>query len=73
MVRRTLAWVSLVSLLMIAPTALALQPGQQAPKRLYSNGDSITRAFDANLPGDNLSNSRCEKYTPLGSPVVPVV
>jgi lysophospholipase L1-like esterase len=40
----------------------ALLPGQATPKRLYSNGDSITRAFDANLPADNLNNSWVNGY-----------
>jgi hypothetical protein len=45
-----------------APAPGALLPGQAVPKRLYSNGDSITRAFDANLPGDNLNNSWVNGY-----------
>jgi lysophospholipase L1-like esterase len=40
----------------------ALLPGQAQPKRLYSNGDSITRAFDANVPADNLNNSWVNGY-----------
>ncbi len=40
--------------LLIAIPASALGPTQQAPTRLYSIGDSITRAFDADLPADNL-------------------
>ena len=43
-------------------TALALQPGQVAPKKLYSNGDSITRAFDADFPADNLNASWVNGY-----------
>jgi lysophospholipase L1-like esterase len=39
-----------------------LLPGQATPKRLYSNGDSITRAFDANVPADNLNNSWVNGY-----------
>jgi lysophospholipase L1-like esterase len=39
-----------------------LLPGQSTPKRLYSNGDSITRGFDANLPADNLNNSWVNGY-----------
>lgn len=40
-----------------ATPAGALEPGQSTPKRLVSLGDSITRAFDATLPADNLSQS----------------
>ena len=43
----------LVVVLAAAP-ALALEPGQREPTRIYSIGDSITRAFDADLPADNL-------------------
>jgi lysophospholipase L1-like esterase len=51
------------SLVLVAMgTALALQPGQAQPKRLYSNGDSITRAFDADLPADNLNLSWVNGY-----------
>lgn len=58
--RGTLA---LVTLALGAATATAgLLPGQSTPKRLYSNGDSITRAFDANLPADNLNNSWVNGY-----------
>ena len=42
--------------------AAGLLPGQATPKKLYSNGDSITRAFDANLPADNLNNSWVNGY-----------
>lgn len=42
--------------------ALALQPGQAQPKKLYSNGDSITRAFDADFPADNLNASWVNGY-----------
>jgi lysophospholipase L1-like esterase len=46
------------SLVLAAPAlALALEPGQSEPKRLISLGDSITRAFDATLPADNLNQS----------------
>lgn len=44
-------------LLLLAAPASALEPGQSSPKRLVSFGDSITRAFDATLPADNLSES----------------
>jgi lysophospholipase L1-like esterase len=44
------------------PATAGLLPGQATPKRLYSNGDSITRAFDANLPADNLNNSWVNGY-----------
>ena len=45
-----------------AAAAPALQPGQQQPKKLYSNGDSITRAFDADFPADNLNASWVNGY-----------
>jgi len=48
---------ALVSTLLVATPAAALEPGQSEPKRLLSLGDSITRAFDATLPADNLSQS----------------
>jgi len=46
-----------VALLSVAVPAAALEPNQSAPKKLVSLGDSITRAFDATLPADNLSQS----------------
>jgi hypothetical protein len=49
-------------LLVVPPAYGGLLPGQATPKRLYSNGDSITRAFDANLPADNLNNSWVNGY-----------
>lgn len=49
--KRSIAF--LVGLLLAAP-AFALGPTQQPPTRIYSIGDSITRAFDADLPADNL-------------------
>jgi lysophospholipase L1-like esterase len=42
--------------------ASALEPGQSPPKRLYSIGDSITRAVNANLPFDNVNNSWVNGY-----------
>jgi lysophospholipase L1-like esterase len=58
--------VSLLALTLLtlssAGSALALNYGQQPPKRLYSNGDSTTRAFDANLPFDNLNLSWVNGY-----------
>jgi len=51
----------LIGVLTVGP-ALALEPGQSAPKRLYSTGDSITRAVDANLPADNLNLSWVNGY-----------
>ncbi|MDG2307721.1 MAG: SGNH/GDSL hydrolase family protein [Candidatus Binatia bacterium] len=52
---RLLAFFTAVALV-LAPVvpAHALGPTQQAPTRIYSIGDSITRAFDADLPADNL-------------------
>lgn len=49
--RRLLAACLVVAL---ATPALALGPTQRPPTHLYSIGDSITRAFDADLPYDNL-------------------
>lgn len=46
----------------IGGSALALEPGQLPPTRLYSIGDSLTRAYNANLPGDNLNNSWVNGY-----------
>ncbi len=59
------SWASrfiLLAFLSVASTSFALEPGQSPPKRLYSNGDSITRAFDAHLPFDNLNNSWVNGY-----------
>lgn len=53
---RVSGWFLVLSVLVTAP-AWALEPGQSAPKRLVSLGDSITRAFDATLPADNLNQS----------------
>jgi lysophospholipase L1-like esterase len=51
-------WIRIFVLLLVLPSAArALEPGQSEPKRLVSFGDSITRAFDATLPADNLSQS----------------
>lgn len=49
--------IGLVSLAALEPKACGLLPGQAKPLRLYSNGDSITRAFDADLPADNVHAS----------------
>lgn len=46
----------------ICSNALALEPGQLPPIRLYSIGDSLTRGVNANLPGDNLNNSWVNGY-----------
>jgi hypothetical protein len=43
--RGTLAFV--IVALSAATAGAQLLPGQAQPKKLYSNGDSITRAFDA--------------------------
>jgi lysophospholipase L1-like esterase len=48
--------------LCIGTNAFALEPGQSPPVRLYSIGDSLTRAANANLPGDNLNNSWVNGY-----------
>jgi len=58
--RGTLAFV-IVALGAVTAGAQLL-PGQAQPKKLYSNGDSITRAFDANVPADNLNNSWVNGY-----------
>ena len=58
--RGTLAFV--IVALGAATAGAQLLPGQAQPKRLYSNGDSITRAFDANVPADNLNNSWVNGY-----------
>lgn len=61
---RTHLWARfiLLGLLGVASDSFALEPGQVPPKRLYSNGDSITRAFDAGLPFDNLNLSWVNGY-----------
>lgn len=46
----------------IGGNAVALEPGQSPPVRLFSIGDSFTRAANANLPGDNLNNSWVNGY-----------
>ncbi|WP_341502384.1 SGNH/GDSL hydrolase family protein [Gallaecimonas sp. GXIMD4217] len=46
----------------VSASALALEDGQRAPKRQYAIGDSITRAFDARMPGDNQSLSWSAGY-----------
>lgn len=51
-----------VALLLPAVAAAQLLPGQAVPRRLYSNGDSITRAFDADFPADNLNASWVNGY-----------
>jgi lysophospholipase L1-like esterase len=53
--------VVLAALLMGAPCRPS-KPARLAPKRLYSIGDSITRAFDAWAPGDNLPVSWVNGY-----------
>jgi lysophospholipase L1-like esterase len=58
--RGTLAFV--IVALGAATAGAQLLPGQAQPKKLYSNGDSITRAFDANVPADNLNNSWVNGY-----------
>src|SRR5262249_11772424 len=52
----------LVAVCFIGGNAVALEPGQSPPIRLYSIGDSLTRAANANLPGDNLNNSWVNGY-----------
>ena len=63
-VRRVLAGTAVLGLCIAGatPAVVGLLPGQATPKRLYSNGDSITRAFDANVPADNLNNSWVNGY-----------
>jgi lysophospholipase L1-like esterase len=52
----------LVAVCCIGGNAAALEPGQSPPTRLYSIGDSLTRATNANLPGDNLNDSWVNGY-----------
>jgi lysophospholipase L1-like esterase len=52
----------LVAACCIGGSAVALEPGQSPPTRVYSIGDSLTRAADANLPGDNLNDSWVNGY-----------
>lgn len=52
----------LLAMLLGIGSATALEPGQAPPTRLYSIGDSLTRAVNANLPGDNLSASWANGY-----------
>jgi hypothetical protein len=59
--RRIALAVALALALPVAGLAQLL-PGQAQPKRLYSNGDSITRAFDADFPADNLNASWVNGY-----------
>lgn len=54
--------IAFVCSLGIACSAFALEPGQLPPTRLYAIGDSLTRAANANLPGDNLSASWVSGY-----------
>lgn len=51
-----------VTLLVLGGVLTAANQCQSPPRRLYSNGDSITRAFDANLPLDNLNLSWVNGY-----------
>ena len=53
---RAAALVALMGGLMAAKTC------RSVPNRLFSTGDSITRAFDANLPADNLNLSWVNGY-----------
>lgn len=60
---RSRVWTGwLVAFFCIGAHAIALEPGQSPPIRLYSIGDSLTRAANANLPGDNLNNSWVNGY-----------
>lgn len=45
-----------------AGPAPALEPDQLTPQRFFTIGDSTTRAFDANLPSDNLNASWANGY-----------
>ena len=60
--RRIALTVALALALPVSSGFAQLLPGQAQPKRLYSNGDSITRAFDADFPGDNLNVSWVNGY-----------
>jgi hypothetical protein len=61
---KILKWFALAGFIgvLIVDSARALEPGQSAPKRLYSHGDSMTRAFNANLPLANLNLSWVNGY-----------
>ena len=61
---KILQWLALAGFMgaLLVDSAGALEPGQIAPKRLYSHGDSMTRAFNANLPLDNLNLSWVNGY-----------
>lgn len=50
-----------IGVLTVGP-ASGLEPGQSEPKRLYSIGDSATRAVNADLPFDNLNLSWVNGY-----------
>jgi len=51
-----------LAILLFSYNAAALVSGQSAPKRIFSIGDSITRAYDAYLPKDNLNISWANGY-----------
>jgi lysophospholipase L1-like esterase len=53
---------TLLTAFLVAGSALALEPGQSEPKRLFSTGDSMTRGFNANVPLDNLNLSWVNGY-----------
>lgn len=53
---------TLLTALVATGSALALEPGQNEPKRLFSLGDSMTRGFNANVPLDNLNLSWVNGY-----------
>lgn len=61
MTKRLVAFAAAAGLVAGAAHA-GLLPGQATPKILYSNGDSITRAFNADLPADNLNVSWVNGY-----------
>ena len=51
-----------VALVLLACGLMAVDRCQSPPTKLYSTGDSITRAFDANIPADNLALSWVNGY-----------
>ncbi|HEY8513925.1 MAG TPA: SGNH/GDSL hydrolase family protein [Candidatus Binatia bacterium] len=63
--RAKLASITILACVAVASAtahAQSLQPGQRPPTRMLAIGDSITRAFDATLPADNLSQSWSSGY-----------
>jgi len=63
--RAARSWIVVIGICCLGalqPKACGLLPGQAKPIRLFSTGDSITRAFDADLPADNVYLSWVNGY-----------